>query len=197
MSIFLVLIFSCLIYAGNIKETTNSSTDFNEAEYKIISKIISSLDFDINKDKERIRKLPLYERFIWNAFIWRFYNGNRRNDNLYFAKLNGIDFEEITPSTHKENLHFIQSNHSSDLVLNEFLSMGPPHKYFYSDKDLLWIEDLFLKTAYAPLRDTTFYILLWTKRISSKSDKAILDNLSKKEVDTLTSFEAKGRKKLQ
>ena len=191
VSILLVSIFSALIYAGDIKETTSFVSDFNEAEYRVISKIISSLEFDIENDRERIRKLPLNERFMWNAFIWRFYNGNKRNGNLYFTKLNGIDSEEITLSVHKGHLRFIQKNHPSDLVLNEYLSMAPPHKYPYSAEDLLWVEDIFLKTAYAPLRDTTFYILLLTKRISSKSERKILDNLSKKEMDTLTSFEAK------
>ena len=159
VSILLVSIFSALIYAGGIKETASFASDFNEAEYRVISKIISSLEFGIENDRKRIRKLPLNERFIWAAFIWRFYNGNRRNGNLYFTKLNGIDFEEITLSVHKEHLRFIQNNHSSDLVLNEYLSMAPPHKYPHSDEDLLWVEDLFLKTAMLPcaIRHFTYF----------------------------------------
>ncbi len=195
--ILVVSIFSCLIYAGNIKEIYKSPVDFSEDEYKVISKIISSLDFDISKDKKRIRELPLHERFVWSAFVWRFYNGNKRNDDLYFAKLNGIDFEEITQSAHKEYLVFFQKFHASDLVLNEFLSLFPPHKFVYSDRDLLWLEDIFLETNYAPLRDTTFFILVMTQRLSSKSDKKILETLSKKEMNMLKSFEEKKRSKIR
>ena len=191
VSILLILIFSCLLYAGNVKETNTPAVDFNEAEYKIISQIISSLNFDLEKDKENIRKLPLYERFVWDAFIWRFYNGNKRNNDLYFIKLKGIELEDVTSSVHRELLRFFQKSSSSELVLNEYLSMTPPHKYPYSDQDLLWVEDLFLKTSHTPLRDTTFFILLLTDKISSKSDKKILNHLSKKEMDTLISFETK------
>lgn len=194
MLVFFVFVFCCLIYAGNIKETGIPFVDFSENEYKVISRIISSLDFDIYNDKKRIRELPLHKRFIWNAFIWRFYNGNKRNNDLYFTRLGGIDFEDITISAHKEQLLFFQKSHASDLVLDEFLSLFPPPKFFYSDKDLIWVEDVFLKANYAPLRDTTFYILVITQKLSSKSDKKILDKLSKKEMDRLMSFEEKNNK---
>jgi len=193
--ILFVSIFLGSLYSATAREACSPTVDFSEDEYKVISKIISALDFDIYNDTNRIRELPLQKRFIWNAFVWRFYNGNKRNNDLYFTKLSGIAFEEITLSAHKQQLRFFQNFHASDLVLNEFLSMFPPPKFSYSDKDLLWVEKVFLRTNYAPLRDTAFYILLVTQRLSSKSDKKILKTLSKKELDRLASFEEKKRNK--
>lgn len=187
--IFFTFLLSSLIYADNIDQRYISVVDFNENEYKVISKIISVLDFDIDDDRQKIHTFPLHERFIWNAFIWRFYEGNERNNELYFSKLSGIDFQEMTFSSHKELLHFFQNNPTSDLVLEQYLSMVPPPKYFYSEKDLVWVENIFLRTQYAPLRDTSFYILLLTQKISSKSNKKVLESLSKKEMNMLVSFE--------
>ena len=195
--ILCAFVFSCSIYADNKNQRDISVVDFNENEYRIIAKIISMLDFDINNDKQRIQKLQLPERFIWNAFIWRFYVGNKRNNELYFTKLHGVDFQEITSSSHKKLLHFFQKNIPSDLVLEEYLSMVPPPKYFYSKKDLIWVENVFLKTQYIPLRNTSFYILLMTQQISSKSNKKILESLSKKERSMLTAFEERKYKKNQ
>lgn len=186
--VLFVSAFCCSIFT-DIRGACIPPVDFSEDEYKVISMIISTLKYDVDKDKEKIRKLPLHERFIWNAFIWRLYKGNNRNGNLYFTKLSGIEFDEITLSAHKEQLLFFQRNNASDLVLDEFLSTFPPPSFFYSDVDLLWVEKIFLKTKLPSLRDNAFYILVTTKRLSSKSDKKILETLSQEEMDRLKSFE--------
>lgn len=170
-----------LAFSVDIKVSQLCYDDFTESEYKIIARMINSLDYNLERDRETIQQFEIIHRIIWNAFIWRLYIGNNRDNSIYFTKLNGIEFNAITQQQHEMMLQLLQTHHYSTLVVNEYLTMAPPEKFIYPKDALNWIKKIFLNTKYPPLRKTTFYILVMTSSFDDRTNTEIFDKLSKEE----------------